>query len=325
MKNIVFICPYFGKFPNMQMNLWLESCKKNPNIDWLIFTDDITEYQYPKNVIVKYMNLKDFKNIIQKKISFKIALDFPYKLCDYKPVYGYALSEYISEYMYWGYCDITDCMFGELEKFLLSFMQKGYGKIGFLGHMTLYKNTSENNELFKDVNMFGKNLTEILGYNKHIAFDENNNFGINKIFERKEISFKRIDEIYVDISTRFYSFRVSKWDKKFEHNGFDKKRFVIEWDNGRLFKYYLNDNKIKKEEIGYVHYQKRKMNIKFNMDEFETTKKYIIVPNKFIIERKNLTVSDIKKYTKEKLINWTYIYIKLNRIKFKIKQKLKDI
>ena len=43
---IVMILPYFGKLPNY-FDLWLQSAEKNSTIDWLIYTDDFTAYNYP--------------------------------------------------------------------------------------------------------------------------------------------------------------------------------------------------------------------------------------------------------------------------------------
>ena len=52
----------------------------------------------PKNVKVIKSTFEDIRNIIQSKFDFKIILDQPYKLCDYKPSYGYVFEEYIKEY-----------------------------------------------------------------------------------------------------------------------------------------------------------------------------------------------------------------------------------
>ena len=38
MKKIVFIIPYFGKWPSY-FSMWLKSIKANPTIDFLIITD----------------------------------------------------------------------------------------------------------------------------------------------------------------------------------------------------------------------------------------------------------------------------------------------
>ena len=70
MKSIIFICPYFGKLPRNHMPIWLESCKYNSSIDWLIITDDTENYDYPINVKVKYMSFDKLKQKIQKKQFF---------------------------------------------------------------------------------------------------------------------------------------------------------------------------------------------------------------------------------------------------------------
>ncbi|MEE0293202.1 MAG: DUF6625 family protein, partial [Eubacterium sp.] len=67
MKSIVFICPYFGKLPKDQMLLWLKTCQKNNSINWVVITDDKTDYELPENVSVKYMKFEELKNRIQNK------------------------------------------------------------------------------------------------------------------------------------------------------------------------------------------------------------------------------------------------------------------
>lgn len=87
MKNkIVLILPYFGKLPNT-FDFFLQSCKNNPNIDWLIFSDcNIKEFD---NIKVVHISWQKFKVFVQSKFDFSIALPSPYKLCDFRPAYGY--------------------------------------------------------------------------------------------------------------------------------------------------------------------------------------------------------------------------------------------
>ena len=49
MKKCCFIIPYFGNFPNY-FQQFLNSCKTNQDYDWLIITDNVENYNYPKNV-----------------------------------------------------------------------------------------------------------------------------------------------------------------------------------------------------------------------------------------------------------------------------------
>ena len=64
MKTIGYLVPYFGTLPK-NMQLWLKSCAANPTIDWILLTDDKTEYDYPENVKVKYCSFESLKERIQ--------------------------------------------------------------------------------------------------------------------------------------------------------------------------------------------------------------------------------------------------------------------
>ena len=92
MIKIAVIIPYFGKFPNY-FELFLKSCKMNPTIDWIIFTDSKENYHYPANVRRIETTFEELKSRFQKKFDFKIALDSPYKLCDYKVMTGYLFED----------------------------------------------------------------------------------------------------------------------------------------------------------------------------------------------------------------------------------------
>lgn len=78
MKNnkICLILPYFGKFNNY-FDLWLNSCKYNERIDWHIYTDDHTAFNYPKNVIVHYCLFSDLRKRIQSLFGSDIILAQP--------------------------------------------------------------------------------------------------------------------------------------------------------------------------------------------------------------------------------------------------------
>lgn len=318
MKSLVFLCPYFGKIPKEHMPLWLQSCTNNPSISWIIFTDDKTNYNYPPNVKVKYMTFDEVKKLIQKKFNFEIALPNAYKLCDFKPTYGYVFSEYIAQYDYWGYCDMTDCIFGDLRKFITDMLLDNNDKLGFLGHMTIYKNTEEVCKRFFLAEKMGYELKNILGVNENKAFDESPIYGINSIY--KEFGFKeeRIDNIYFDIVPIEYAFR------RAEYIGYDyrpakKIPMIFEWSNGKLYSYILDFNRIEKKEIGYVHFQKRRMIREFD----EISDKYIIVPNKFVLEDGKITEKIIKKYSKRKLFYAVYFQQKWKALKYHINSLLK--
>ena len=103
---------------------------------------------FSKNITIVYQTFSEFKKLIESRLGQKISLENPYKLCDYKPIYGYVLYEQIKQYEYWGYCD-CDLIWGNLYPFIEPLIEKNYDKVFASGHLTLYRNTQENNELFR--------------------------------------------------------------------------------------------------------------------------------------------------------------------------------
>ena len=315
MKKIVFICPYFGKLPSNQMGLWLQSCSMNPTINWIVLTDDKTKYNYPKNVSVFYTTLNEIKNNIQKKFNFSIFLDSAYKLCDYKPTYGYIFSDYIKKYDFWGYCDMSDCIFGDIRKFISDDLLDKYDKIGFLGHLTLYKNTDEINKRFMLGTSSSISYKDILSSSKNMAFDELNDYSINTIYQENNFSYYKIDEFYYDVSPLSFPFRRAIYDINYNHKYLKRIPTIFEWNNGKLFEISLNNNHIIKTELLYVHFQKRKMIKGFNNCE----RIYYIIPNRFTI---NVNINDykqIKRITKFKPYS-QFFKLKYKVLKYRIKK-----
>ncbi|MGL5902501.1 MAG: DUF6625 family protein, partial [Cetobacterium sp.] len=148
MKKIIIILPYFGKFPNY-FSLWLKSVELNPNIDFLLITDNEFNYELPKNIKIITRKFEELKAEIQKCFDFEIILNSPYKICDYRPAFGFIFKEHINGYDFWGHCD-ADMIFGDLKKFLSDeILEKNY-KIYTKGHLSLYRNIDLMNTLFKN-------------------------------------------------------------------------------------------------------------------------------------------------------------------------------
>lgn len=286
MKSIIFIIPYFGSFPSY-FQLWLNSCKLNPTIEWLIITDISEYYDYPQNVKIISMTFEELKIYIQAKYDFSINLPSPYKLCDFKPAYGEIFNEFISSFDYWGYCDV-DLIWGNIRKFLSNdLLDKEYDKIFNWGHCTLYHNTKENNQTYK-------NQVDGIAYYKQVFSSPCNFFfdefhGMTPLYAK--LNKKVCDLMYsYDAKVRSYKFRPA-YSMPSTYKYLHGKDGVFKKTNDGLFFFYIDKNKVFRQEFMYVHLQKRKMRNELLDSDVEN---YFIVPNRFITNVE-LTPKGIRK------------------------------
>lgn len=264
---ITIILPYFGKFNNY-FKFWLESCANNKNISWMIFTDEKIPEIYPKNVTFIEMTLEKLKKIFEKKLKTKINLERPYKLCDYKPYYGYLFSEYLQDADFWGYCD-CDLIFGDILKFITEDQLKKYDKILRTGHLSLIRNKKEINENFLKYDTYKIVIksSAIYGYDESVG-----GYHLGFAGELLDKGYKFLDDsTYIaDIDFRHYPFYVVS-DEQIP--------CVFIYDHGHIYKVIRKQDKLYKEEMMYLHLQKRKMKV---IEEVENNR-YIIAPNEICL------------------------------------------
>lgn len=140
------ILPYFGKF-HSYFPLFLRTLERNPSFTLLLFTDCDDGREYPANVEVHPMTFDEFRHLASLRLGVDAALGEIHDICDFKPAYGLIFEEYLVDFDWWGYCD-CDLLFGDLEKLCLPLMEGSYDKLFAMGHMTLFRNTRENNRRF---------------------------------------------------------------------------------------------------------------------------------------------------------------------------------
>lgn len=278
MKNVVLILPYFGKFPEI-FPLFLKTAEKNPNINFLIISDSEENINYPKNVIILSQTFSEFRKLMEKQLGQTIALEKPYKLCDYKPIYGYVLSEQIKQYDYWGYCD-CDLIWGDLYSFIEPLMEKNYDKIFASGHLTLYRNTQENNELFRTLDE-GALFSEISKDNQIYWFDEDYQ-GKNNIHDLFLKSGKKVFaedfSVNFNIDTNCFQRKMySPENRTYIDIPYEKEQYY--WDAGKIYQVKKREESIAITEYPYIHFQLRYMHgIQCALSE----ERFKIVPNRFL-------------------------------------------
>lgn len=295
---IIFIIAYYGEYPSY-FQLFLNSCKNNPNYEWLIVTDNKTSYNYPKNVHILDLSWLELCQLFQNKFSFKISIDRPYKLCDFKPAYGYIFQEYICNYDYWGHCDV-DLVFGNLDHFLPPDKICNYDKIGHLGHMSLYKNTKEINMLFMQQTDNCYRYEEVFSDNKICIFDEWNSISINHIFLKKRKKIWFFDEFFdiypYDDNFKRVHRKIPKIDESYGVDVINKKPSFASIENGSTYCWSRKNKTWYKSEVAYIHFQKRDMKMNKKLVDMNNI---LCVPNDFIslsndiIPKKYITYKNI--------------------------------
>lgn len=89
-------------------------------------------------------------------LGMQVWLEKPYKLCDFRPLYGEIFSNYVDGYDFWGYCD-CDLIFGDIRKFLTEELLSTKDYLLGMGHFHIQS------VVMISLSMFGK---------LHVAYGE---------------------------------------------------------------------------------------------------------------------------------------------------------
>lgn len=318
--SVCIIGVYFGTLPQM-FPIWLKSCAWNPTIDFLMVTDQKI-IDYPKNVHIIQSNLKDFKQSAEKMFGFNISLERPYKLCDFKPAFGYLLQEHISEYEYWGICDF-DTVWGDIRAFIEKYEYRKYDKFLPMGHLMLYRNNQECNMRFMLEGSSVGSYKTVFTSSNSMLFDEV--LGMGEIYRKHGFS-EFTDNIYADIACEYHRMRLTVkpilcnnvYNKYFSSRESNAVHQIFAWKQGKIYRIYWQQGIKYQDEYIYIHLQKR------NMINFvdEQANEFIIVPNCVI----NASIDTIKEDDAQ--IYNTYrgkVYEFVERLMYEFRRKLKNL
>lgn len=250
LPKICMVLPYFGKLPSYWSGA-LSSFADNYEIDFLIITDCEVTNSAPNIKIVK-MDWKVLQQHVKKSLSSvgykKICITHPYKLCDYKPTYGFLFQDYLMDYDYWGFID-CDLYLGNVVKFLQKVEFEKYDRVGAFGHFSLIKNKSEFNLLFTENIKNDKSFNEVVRTTFPCHFDESS---FNEIFKVKGLSFY---ETRLDATMGIFSYEFKWLNQTFPELG---ELFVVEKDGTTVVYSQNNDGTLKRSEVMYFHYLNKK-------------------------------------------------------------------
>ncbi|MHC0444012.1 DUF6625 family protein [Flavobacterium sp. 3-218] len=273
MNKIILLNCYLGKLP-WYFDFFLKSCETNPSIDFIIFSDDEEKRETPKNVKIVKFSLADFNSLASQKLNLDIQISSAYKICDFKPAFGVIFQDQISEYDFWGVCDI-DLVFGRIREFMTEELLNNYDVISVKdsfpsGYFLLFRNNPVVNYLFEK----SKDYQFIFTSNENYCFDECGG-AYDEVMSGINI---------LDVQTKTESiFHVLVREKNNIRIHFDL--FIIEgtpgnikWDNGILS--YKNEY-----EVLLYHLSSYKNNV------FSVQKKWNKIPRSYYIDKYNIRKS----------------------------------
>lgn len=264
LKKACFVIPYFGRLPGT-MPIFLRTCRSNPDFDWLIVTNDQTEYDYPPNVHLLYSTFDEFVIRVQSYFDFQISLQKPYKICDFRAAFGVIFEKELKDYLFWGHCDL-DQYFGKIDHFITDGIIDKYDKILCLGHFTLYRNTPRINSLYR-INdaTWRQGYREAFSQEKHWIFDEwpSDNTSINRIAKQEDINTYYYHDAFGDLVPFVSCFQRYIFDHVKETWVKEPiKNTIYVWKNGELYCGHQDENgQIILREMLYVHVRQRKMDV----------------------------------------------------------------
>jgi hypothetical protein len=170
LKKVVQIVLWFGPWPKW-FSLYLQSCRWNPTIDFIVICDAPIPQDIPENVRFIHYGFDDYKAFVADRLGITLQWDNPFKLCDIKPLLGYLHEDLIAGYDYWGFGDI-DVVYGDIRRFIgeeeLSHDVVSAHEHIVSGHFALIRNTERVNRLFRRI----WHWRYLIGARAHKSFDE---------------------------------------------------------------------------------------------------------------------------------------------------------
>jgi hypothetical protein len=168
---LIMLMPYFGRWPQW-INLFVESCKWNPDVRWRFFTDCGEPENKAANVEYVHLGFDDYKALVRDRLRIAFNPTDAYKLCDLKPAYGDIHARDIAGYRFFGWGDI-DLVYGRIGDFYTNAVLAKSNALSirsdmFAGHFAILRNTRMLRRAYRRMPGF----REALEHPQYREFDE---------------------------------------------------------------------------------------------------------------------------------------------------------
>lgn len=169
--SICLVMPYFGKWP-FWMPFFLQSCRMNPSVDWLFYSDCAPLESCPENVRVVTMSFAEYCQHVSARLGINFQPTQAYKLCDIRPAFGLIHEADLQGYEFWGFGDI-DLIYGDLRAYFTDERLRCHDLYStharrVSGHLCLIRNTPRMRYAFKRIPSWQQRFCDP----QHQALDE---------------------------------------------------------------------------------------------------------------------------------------------------------
>ena len=169
--SIGILIPFFGDTPPW-FPLFFDSIRRNPTIDFIIFTDMDTRGYVASNVHFHPMCFEEYKHMVRQRTGLRFDPNNPYKLCDLKALLGWVHYPEIKSYDFYGFSDV-DLVFGDIRSFYTEDLLRKFDVFSthahiLSGHFALFRNTRVNRFMFQHIGGWEEKLLA----QDHFGIDE---------------------------------------------------------------------------------------------------------------------------------------------------------
>lgn len=169
--SIAILIAYFGEWPAW-MNFFVESCRWNKDIQWVIFNDRQRPENRAPNVRHVQIAFEEYTGLVSAELGIDFSPSDPYKLCDVKPALPYVHRELLREYDFVGFGDL-DVIYGDIRSFyddetlaLYDLLSTHADRVS--GHLCLMRNSPDMLRAFEH----GAGWKQAFTRPYHVGFDE---------------------------------------------------------------------------------------------------------------------------------------------------------
>jgi hypothetical protein len=239
-KSIALISVYLGSLPGW-LPIWLNSCAANDDIEFYLITDHPHDVPYvPTNVKVVTMNIGEIRDRFSRAAGFSIELSKPYKVCDFKPLFGSAFQDLIRGFDFWGHTDI-DMFFGRLRHFLTEDRLEKHIRLYVTGHLSLFRNNDIGNLLYRRPN---KRLDWRTVFTNPQSYHFDERHGIYQTVVESGLPYYVDNASVADIVASSPRIQLTNADQ-------NAKRQVFVFDNGRVLQLFMQGREVREREFIY--------------------------------------------------------------------------